>query len=246
MMTTRHEIRARAARLGPYDLATIELLALVLDRAPGGADPLLRAAGLLADHGGLDGLILALRQGGAALRPGERCRLLAGLELGRRLDPTHVLADPRITCPDQAETVFRDLIGDREREVFAVLTLNTKNRVIDRQVLYVGTVNKADLRAAEVYAAAVRLHGAAVLVAHTHPSGDPTPSPEDFACTQALVAAGAHLDIAFHDHLILTPARAVSLRRDYPESVRGATEAPRRAAERRLTPYRPRPEGGPR
>jgi len=244
-VAVRREIHERAARLGTNALSTAELLALVLDPAPDGEDPLLRATRLLAQSSSLAGLIEAIQNGReTSLRPRERIRLLAGLSLGGRRWPTPVETRERVGNPQQAAAIFRALIGERDREVFAVLTLNSKNRVIAREILYAGTVNRVDFRVAEVYAAAIRLHGTAILVAHNHPSGEADPSPEDFACTAHLAAAGAHLDIAFHDHLILAGARMISFRRDYPASAAWSEGAGARAAERRQGAYRGSPEPG--
>jgi len=234
----RREIHERAARLGTNALGTAELLALVLDPARDGEDSLLRATRLLALAGGLAGLIEALRNGReTSLRPRERTRLLAALSLAGRQRATPVETRPRVGNPQQAEAIFRALIGARDREVFAVLTLNSKNRVIAREILYVGTVNRVNLRVAEIYAAAIRLHGTAILVAHNHPSGEAEPSPEDFACTGHLAAAGTQLDIAFHDHLILAGERTISLRRDYPASAAWGNGQGEWAAERRQAAY---------
>ena len=93
-----------------------------------------------------------------------------------------------------------------------ILVLDTKNRVVDNISRYQGTVNSSVLRAAEIYRPAVIRNCPAVLICHNHPSGDPTPSPEDIAVTQQLVAAGQQLDIELVDHLVIGNQRFVSLK----------------------------------
>ncbi len=95
-----------------------------------------------------------------------------------------------------------------------ILVLDTKNRVIENINRYQGTVNSSVLRAAEVYRPAVIRNCPAIIICHNHPSGDPTPSPEDIAVTQQLVAAaaGQHLDIELVDHLVIGNQRFVSLK----------------------------------
>ncbi len=80
------------------------------------------------------------------------------------------------------------------------------------ETVYVGSLNASYIRVAEVFREAVTRNCAAVIVAHNHPSGDPTPSPEDVAVTRQLVAAGKLLDIEVLDHLVVGMQRFVSLR----------------------------------
>jgi DNA repair protein RadC len=93
-----------------------------------------------------------------------------------------------------------------------ILVLDTKNRVVENISRYQGTVNSSVLRAAEIYRPAIIRNCPAVIICHNHPSGDPTPSPEDIAVTEQLVAAGIHLDIELVDHLVIGNQRFVSLK----------------------------------
>ena len=93
-----------------------------------------------------------------------------------------------------------------------VIMLNTKNHIIGIQPVYVGSVNAAVVRPAEVFAEAVRRVCPAIVVVHNHPSGDPTPSPEDTDTTKRLVEAGRLLDIDVLDHVVIGQGRYVSMR----------------------------------
>ncbi len=84
-----------------------------------------------------------------------------------------------------------------------VVLLDTKNSVIDTQTVYMGSVNTTVIRVGELMRAAVRANATAVIVAHNHPSGDCTPSPEDVAVTTEIVKAGKLLDIDVLDHLVI-------------------------------------------
>src|SRR5438270_2777246 len=97
-------------------------------------------------------------------------------------------------------------------EQMRILILDTKNQVIENIQRYQGTVNSSVLRAAEVYRPAILRNCPGVIICHNHPSGDPTPSPEDIAVTQQLVQAGQQLDIELVDHLIIGNHRFVSLK----------------------------------
>jgi len=92
--------------------------------------------------------------------------------------------------------------------------LNTRNRLIEIDKLYRGSTNSSQVRVGEVFKAAIRRNATSIVVAHCHPSGDPTPSPDDVAVTRAIVQAGKTLDIELEDHIVCgrNPARFVSLK----------------------------------
>jgi DNA repair protein RadC len=99
-----------------------------------------------------------------------------------------------------------------EQEHFRVLYLDTRNRLLGSETVYVGSLNASHIRVGEIFRDAVKRNCAAIIVVHNHPSGDPTPSPEDVAVTRQLVEAGKLLDIELLDHLIIGQQRFVSLR----------------------------------
>ena len=93
------------------------------------------------------------------------------------------------------------------------MLLNTKNQVLGISQVYIGNVNTSVVRAAEVFRPAIRQNCPSIIVVHNHPSGDPTPSPEDVAVTQQLVEAGKLLDIEMRDHIVIGSGnRFVSLK----------------------------------
>lgn len=117
--------------------------------------------------------------------------------------------------PGDVATVLRDYLrpDEVEQERLVVALLNVKNAVIGVETVYIGNTSGSAVRVGEVFRAAVRLNASAIVVAHNHPSGDPTPSPEDMSITTALAAAGHLLDIPLLDHLIVgSYARSVSMR----------------------------------
>ncbi len=99
-----------------------------------------------------------------------------------------------------------------------VVLLDTKSRIQDMIVLYKGYVNGTSVRASEVFREAIKRDSAAIIVVHNHPSGDPTPSPEDVAITTKIIAAGTLLEIDVLDHIIVGQGRWISMReRGLPE-----------------------------
>ena len=99
-----------------------------------------------------------------------------------------------------------------EQEELRVMRLDTKNRVQGTSEVYKGSLNTSLIRVGELFRDAIRYNSAAVIVAHNHPSGDPTPSPEDVAVTRQIAEAGRLLDIEVLDHLIIGHQRFVSLK----------------------------------
>lgn len=111
---------------------------------------------------------------------------------------------PAIGVPaDAVRLLLPNMIGETEQETMRVLCLNNKNRVLEDVLLYRGTVNTINLRVGELFRAAIRCGACAIIVAHNHPSGDATPSPEDIQTTRSLVEAGKLLDVEVLDHVII-------------------------------------------
>jgi len=145
--------------------------------------------------------------------PAKAAQLKAALELGARI--ARAAPDERVTIKspaDAANLVMYDMAA-LEQEYLFVILLDTRNRVIGKPLeVYHGSLNTSLIRVGEVFRDAVKANAAALIVAHNHPSGDPSPSPEDVAVTRALVEAGRLLDIDVVDHLVIGQHRFVSLK----------------------------------
>jgi DNA repair protein RadC len=111
-----------------------------------------------------------------------------------------------------AAAAFIALLQDEAAEVFGILCLSTKNRVIAYHEVSRGTLDATLVHPREVFKAALLANAAGIIAGHNHPSGDPTPSPDDIALTQRLVAAGTLLGIPVLDHVIIGDGRYVSLK----------------------------------
>jgi DNA repair protein RadC len=138
--------------------------------------------------------------------------LIAAFELGRRL-----LADwpaDRWTIRSPRDVADRLVLqmGRLEREELRVVLLNTKNVVLRVATVYQGNVSSSLVRVGELFRDAVRLNATGLILAHNHPSGDPTPSPDDLHLTAEALAAGRLLDIDVLDHLVVGHDAWVSLR----------------------------------
>ncbi len=209
--------RERLLERGAEALSTAELLAILLRTGVTGVMVTDLARDLLREFAGLTGLAaaspqeLALRHG---LGPAKAAQLKAALELGRRLMREELADRPKVASPEDIVRLVQGEMQALEQEHLRVLLLDTKNRVVALRTLYVGSLNQSTVRVAEVFKAAIRENCAAIAIVHNHPSGDPTPSPEDVRVTRDLVAAGKLLDVDVVDHVILGrgPRAWVSLR----------------------------------
>lgn len=214
-MPVEERPRERLARVGPQALSTAELLAIILRTGMGGENVLTMSNRILADFDGLAGLARADFAQLRALRglgPAKASQVLAALELGRRLMAESPDERWQIRAPQDAAHILMPSLGHKEQENFAVLYLDTRNRVTAREILYKGSLNTSLVRIAEVFRGAVRRNCAALIVAHNHPSGDPNPSPEDIALTRRLVEAGKLLEVDVLDHLVIGNNCYVSMR----------------------------------
>ena len=214
-LPTDERPRERLVRYGPQALSAAELLAIIL-RTGTTRDNVIELAGkLLAKYGGLGGLMRAETQELCAeygLGEAKASQLKAALEIGRRLGASQDEEKYQIKSPaDAANLVMSDMMF-LDHEQLRILVLDTKNQVVENICRYRGTVNSSVLRTAEVFRPAVIRNCPGVIVCHNHPSGDPTPSPEDLHVTKQLVEAGRHLDIELLDHIVIGNRRFVSLK----------------------------------
>jgi DNA repair protein RadC len=124
----------------------------------------------------------------------------------------HPTERPTIQTPADAFDILKCFLGSLDHEELWVLNLDTRNRLMQLVKLYQGSANTSQVRIAEVFRAAIADNAVSILIAHNHPSGDVTPSPDDVAVTRAIVQAGKLLDISVLDHLIVTHDRFSSMK----------------------------------
>jgi DNA repair protein RadC len=207
--------RGRIRDHGPTALSDAELLALLLGVGVGGTNAIQLAQRLLIDHGGWAGLLRAdyhtlCQQHG--IGAAKAAAIKAALEVARRVLLAEHQQRIQIKCPADAAQLLMLEMGSLDQEQLRTVLLDTKNRVQAIETVYIGSLNTSLIRVGEVFKAALKRNSAAILVAHNHPSQDPTPSPEDVLVTREIVAAGKLLDTDVLDHLIICHASFVSMR----------------------------------
>jgi DNA repair protein RadC len=212
-----HDTLSRLVELGPGSLSDVEIVVLLIKKgATPTAEEFEQAAAMLEATGSILGLVrMEMRELLALPGVSRRSAILlkVGLEVGRRLvTPKNSDNRYQVKSPADAASLLMIEMSQLDQEHLRVVLLDTKNRVQRVTTVYVGSVNSAMVRVGEIFKEANRQNSAAIIVAHNHPSGDPTPSPEDVLVTRQVVEAGKLLDIEVLDHLVIGQGRYVSMR----------------------------------
>ena len=118
----------------------------------------------------------------------------------------------QIRSPRDAYEFFRAEMEDLDQEQLRTIHLNTKQRILSSRLLYQGSVHTTVVRVAEIFRHAIIDNASGIIICHNHPSGDPTPSPEDAALTREIIKAGQLLDIEVLDHIVIGKGKFVSLK----------------------------------
>ena len=207
--------RERLRAVGAGYLSNAQLIAILLRTGVKGESVVTMSGRLLKSFEGLAGLARASFSEICALNgisEAKACQVLAAIELGRRMATLPSVDRPKITAPDDVFNLYgADMVLLRQ-ERLRTLLLNSKNEVVDTEDVYQGTVNTAQVRVAEVLRPAIRENCPAVIVVHNHPSGDPTPSPEDVLVTRRINQSAETMDIKLLDHVVVGERGFVSMK----------------------------------
>jgi DNA repair protein RadC len=207
--------RERMMRHGSEALSHAELLAILLRTGTRDESAVHLAQRILSECGGLRRFAERSWDELTHIRgigPAKALQLQASIELGRRVARSRLPEMIAIRRPQDAADLLMEELRHLREEHFVCLFLNTKNQVIGRQTLSIGSLNASIVHPREVYRAAIRRSSASIICAHNHPSGDPTPSREDIALTRRLAKAGELIGIELLDHLVIGDNRYVSLK----------------------------------
>lgn len=207
--------RERMLQFGARILSNSELVAILLRTGTVAESAVGLAQRVLKEAGGIRGLVNMSTEQMMKVKGigyAKALQLQAAIELGKRLaqselDPALIVRSPQ----DVARYVMEDL-RYLQKEHFVCLFLNTKNHVIAQETLSIGSLNASIVHPREVFRAAIERGSASLICIHNHPSGDPTPSPEDVDITHRLVDAGNVIGIEVLDHLIIGDQKFVSLK----------------------------------
>ncbi len=207
--------RERLSEQGPRSLSNAELLAIQLRVGGKSESVVAMATRILSELQGLAGLARVSFEELCAIKglgKAKAAQVMAALELGRRLAVT--TPDERVTI-GSAQDVRNLLHSDMallDQEHLRVLLLSTRNQVLSIAEVYKGTVDRSQVRIAEVFRDAIRANAPSIIVAHNHPSGDPSPSRDDVDVTRLMIEAGKLLNVEVLDHVVIGNQGYVSIR----------------------------------
>ena len=206
--------REKMLTRGPGALSDVELLAILLRTGIKGKNVFQLAQELLSTLGGLSGLLhtstteLKLIKG---LGPAKRAEVAAVLELSRRGLAEQLKQRQAFHAPDAVKQYVQLHLAHKTHEVFAVLFLDSQNRLQAMEELFRGTLSQTSVYPREVVLRALHHQAAAVVLSHNHPSGSVQPSRADETLTQTLKAALALVDVRVLDHVIVGQGQALSM-----------------------------------
>ena len=207
--------RERLLHVGASSLSNAELLAILLRTGSSNESVLMLAQKILAEletlHNLYDVTIEELTKI-KGVGPAKAVQLKAAIELGKRIVLQSPIDRVSIRSPKDVSHYIMEDMRYLKQEHFIALLLNTKNQIIGKETVTVGTLNSSLVHPREVFKPAIKKSSSAIIVVHNHPSGDPTPSKEDIDVTNRLIKAGELLGIDVLDHIVIGDNAYISLK----------------------------------
>ncbi len=214
-MPYKERPRERFMAYGREALATHELIAIVLRTGTKDVSVLELAKNIYYKYNSIRAInrspveeLTKLKGMGQA----KAIQLLAALELGKRLYQEDYGSTIKLTNPSDVHAFLKTDMEGLDQEMFYALYLNTKGKLIKKQLLFMGSLNSALVHPREVFKHAVRLSAASIIIVHNHPSGDPAPSKSDIEITTVMVENGKLMDIEVVDHIVIGKGNYYSFR----------------------------------
>ncbi|MEC0225569.1 RadC family protein [Paenibacillus alba] len=207
--------RERMLQYGAGALSHVELLAILLRTGTVSESAVRLASRILNESGGLRSLVDMSKDQLTQIKgigDAKALQIMAGIELGRRLAKSSHAERVTIRSPKDIANLMSEDLRYLQKEHFVCLFLNTKNHLLAQETLSMGSLNASIVHPREVFRAAIKRSSASIVCVHNHPSGDPTPSPEDIQLTHRLVEAGTIIGIEVLDHVIIGDQRFISLK----------------------------------
>jgi len=209
--------RERLKEVGVDKLSIQELLALIVEKGRKGESVLSVSQHLLARFGNLAKMkeasleeLMEIEGIGFA----TACKLKAALKLGEKALNTHKKYDNEIRSPKAVFDLLENDLGNKKKEHFKILSLNTRKKLISIDEISIGILDSSIAHPREIFRPVIRNSAASIILVHNHPSGDPTPSNDDIKMTERLIEAGKIMGIEIDDHVIIADGAFASLRSD--------------------------------
>jgi DNA repair protein RadC len=148
----------------------------------------------------------------SGIGPAKACQIMAAFELGKRVAMFSHNNKPVVRQPTDVFDYFRDEMSLLPNEIFRVVALDTKNRILKDKIISEGTLNASIVHPRDVFRFALIQTAANIILLHNHPSGDPTPSKEDVQITKRLIEVGRVMDVPVLDHLVIASGKFLSMK----------------------------------
>ncbi|WP_438319126.1 RadC family protein [Sporosarcina sp. FA9] len=207
--------RERLIRQGAESLSNQELIAILLRSGSKKESVLVLANRVLSSFDKIQDLKNATIEEFMTINgigEAKAVQLLAAAELGKRVYRKHSEGRYTIRSPEDAAAYLMTDMSSLSQEHFVVLFLNVKNEIIHKQTLFIGSLNSSIVHPRDIFREAVKRSAASIVCAHNHPSGNPSPSPEDIEVTKRLIEAGSIMGIELLDHIIIGDHKFISLK----------------------------------
>lgn len=207
--------RERLLKQGPDAISSSELIAIILGSGMKGKSVLQLSQELIMHFGSLERLASATIEEMCEIKglgKVKAVQLKAAFTLGLRASKQQEESNPPVKTPSQVFLLLKDQLANEKREIFIVLMQDIKGYLISYETVSIGTMSNVLVHPREIFYPAIRHKAWSIIVAHNHPSGDPTPSVEDFELTEILIKAGKVMKIPVRDHIIIGQNKYISLR----------------------------------
>lgn len=208
--------RERLLKHGVEALSAQEILALILGRGIKDESVIVTAQKLLSTFGNLKNIAAASMEELTKIKgigPAKAAQIKAAFELSKRVeDSSDKDQKATVKSPEDAIKSVKNQLKGKKREHFLVLSLDTRNHLINIQTISIGSLDSSIVHPREVFKEAISSTAASVIFVHNHPSGDPTPSEDDIKLTKRLVEAGEILGIEVLDHIIICDKDYISMK----------------------------------
>ena len=207
--------RERLKKVGVDNLSIQELLAIIIERGTKGENVLTISQNLLAHFGNLNRIKSASieeLQKVKGIGFATACKLKSAFKLGEKALNNFEKYGQEIHSPKDVFNLLRNELGDKKKEHFKLLSLNTRSKLISIDDISVGTLNASLSHPREIFHSAIKNSAASIILVHNHPSGDPTPSEDDIRVTKEIIEAGKIMGINVFDHVIITRDKVFSFK----------------------------------
>lgn len=207
--------RERLIRQGASSLSNQELVAILLRTGTKEESVLVLANRVLSSFDKIQDLKDATIEEYTKVKgvgKAKAVQLLAAAEIGKRMYRKHSEGRYTIRSPEDVAAYLMTDMSSLNQEHFVALFLNVKNEVIHKETIFIGSLNSSIVHPRDIFREAVKRSAASIICAHNHPSGNPSPSPEDIDVTKRLIEAGLLMGIELLDHVIIGNHQFISLK----------------------------------